>query len=145
MPETDSPYYAGIISVHSAPVMDEELQQTYALLKDMLVRRTKTSDTGTGDDGIRAVVAELQQALKLPTFGPWVSVNDNMPEDRMRVWASTGPCDIGHDCFFGTQSDISKDMTRMWRYTETEEPVRLPVTHWRSMPVDPPPANPAPR
>lgn len=72
-----------------------------------------------------------------PFAGPWTSVDDAMPEDRIRVWASTSKFDVGHDCFYGGRSSIQQDQTRLWRYTHSEEPVKQPITHWMSLPDAP--------
>lgn len=72
-----------------------------------------------------------------PFAGPWISVDDEMPEDRIRVWASTSKFDVGHDCFYGGRSSIREDQTRLWRYTHSEEPVEKPITHWMSLPDAP--------
>lgn len=96
---------------------------------------------------MRTIAASLKKFADLfpvllppaqPFTGPWTRVEDGMPEDRIRVWASTGKFDIGHDCFFGGQSSIQKDQTRMWRYTHSEEPVNRPVTHWMNLPDEAP-------
>lgn len=77
----------------------------------------------------------------------WISVKDKMPEQRIRVWASTGPTDIGHDCFYGKAGIMfsamrecktekeqdeywSMQWTDCWRKTETEEPVKRPILFW---------------
>lgn len=92
---------------------------------------------------MRTIAASLKRFADLfpvllpaaqPFSGPWTKVEDGMPEDRVRVWASSGKFDIGHDCFFGRQTSFLKDPTRMWRYTHSEEPVERPVTHWMSLP-----------
>jgi hypothetical protein len=73
-----------------------------------------------------------------PFTWSWTRVEDGMPEERIRVWASTGKFDIGHDCFFGGRSSIQQDQTRLWRHTHSEEPVAQPVTHWMSLPAESP-------
>lgn len=76
-----------------------------------------------------------------PAFaGKWTSVANGMPEDRERVWASTGPNDIGNDCFFGRgylaglSGANADDEARVWRYTQSGQPVPKPVTHWMELP-----------
>ncbi len=31
----------------------------------------------------------------------WISVEDRLPQEGIRVWASTGGNDVGHDCYIG--------------------------------------------
>lgn len=76
-----------------------------------------------------------------PAFaGGWTSVASAMPNDRERVWASTGGNDTGNDCFFGRgfmagrSGATAEDETRVWRYTFGGQPVPKPVTHWMELP-----------
>lgn len=76
-----------------------------------------------------------------PAFaGRWTSVASALPEDRERVWASTGANDIGNECFFGRgylagrSGANADDESRVWRYTHGGQPVPKPVTHWMELP-----------
>lgn len=76
-----------------------------------------------------------------PAFaGTWTSVDSAMPEDRERVWASTGSNDTGNDCFSGRgylagrSGPPADDEARVWRYTHSGQPVPKPVTHWMELP-----------
>lgn len=133
--------------LHAAAEAREALQEAQEADKDM-------SDMPHWDgvhhdmyQKMRTITASLKKLADLfpallppaqPFTGPWTKVEDAMPEDRIRVWASTGKFDIGHDCYFGSQSSIQKDQTRLWRYTHSEEPVERPVTHWMSLPDESP-------
>lgn len=97
---------------------------------------------------------DLQAELRklLVAFGPlilppapafasrWTSVASAMPDDRERVWASTGGNDTGNDCFFGRgfmagrSGATAEDEARVWRYTFGGQPVPKPVTHWMELP-----------
>ena len=96
---------------------------------------------------LRKILSAVEQLVTLapvilppsPAFaGIWNSVDNEMPEGRIRVWASTSKLDIGHDCFFGGRSSIQEDQTRLWRYTFNEKPVENPVSHWMDVPSEPP-------
>jgi hypothetical protein len=78
----------------------------------------------------------------------WISVDDKMPEDRIRVIAADKLIVIG-DCFFGEGSGptmwseqlgerviISRWPYRIWRYTLNEFPCPIP-THWIPLPSPP--------
>lgn len=85
----------------------------------------------------------------------WISVEEDMPGKGIRVWASTGPDDIGNDCYFGKKGCTFGEAAKKgffdfgeecWRRSETQEPAERPetpsergtkITHWRPLPNAP--------
>lgn len=103
---------------------------------------------------IKNVVNDLGVSIILKD-DEWIPVEEKMPKNGIRVWASTGPLDVGRDCYFGKKGctfgeaiekglfDHGKDC---WRVTETQlsaerletkSDKEIKITHWRELPNSP--------
>lgn len=77
----------------------------------------------------------------------WISVEEKIPEEGIRVWGSTGFHDVGQDVYIGQKPALLIESFKngfhdfgevCWRYTQTSEEIKgRPIKYWMPLPEPP--------